>query len=168
MSAGGAQTRVLIKPTHPVGAGVWFELVDEDQPREDAGGWQDVARPRRQTAVEWIGGGAATYVLPLMLDGVETTPGRDASIEAQVRAVRSWIRPTKKTGEPPVLRIAGPLHFPETMRWVVDDITWGAKIRNNNTGRRVQQMLTISLKQYLEPTVVKSPAKKARNRNGHP
>ncbi|MDI6911485.1 hypothetical protein [Nocardioides sp.] len=161
----GTQRRVHIKPTRPAGPGVWFDLIGDDDPREGSAGWQDVSRPRRQSGVEWVGQSASAYVLPLLLDGVEVSPGRDQVIEKDIRAVRSWFVKTKKTGEPPVLAITGPLHFPKSMRWVVADMVWGAKIRDPG-GRRVQQALTLTLKQYLEPSVVKSPAKKARHRQG--
>lgn len=164
-AAGGFASRVLIKPTSPASAGVLFELVGEDEPGEGSGSWADVTRPRRRSAVEWLGEPACSYVLPLMLDGIETRRGHNTPVEAQIRTVRSWKHKTKKTGQPPVLRLAGPLHFPATMRWVLDDIAWGAKQRDNQ-GRRIQQMVTLTLKEYVEPTVVRSPAKKHRDHKG--
>ncbi len=158
-----ATTQVLIKPTRPVSPGLRFDLVGDDELTGGAGGWQDIARPRRRTAVEWVGTPAYTYVLPLMIDGIETSPGGNTVVESAIKTLTSWGTPTSKTGQPPVVRLAGPLRAPDSLRWVIDDITWGEQIRNN-AGRRIQQQVTVTLKEFVEPTLMKGPAARARNR----
>lgn len=159
-------SRVLIYPVSPFDLGISFELVGDDDPQEGTGAWQDVPRPRRRTAIEWTGEPSATYVLPLMLDGIDRPRrGQSTPVESDIRKLRSWRQKSAKTGQPPVLRVQGPLHFPTTMRWVLDGLAWGEKQRDAS-GRRVQQLVTVTLREYVEPTVVKSPAKKVRGRGG--
>lgn len=160
------RTRVTIKPTDSRGAAVRFELVGDDAPAGGVGGWETLARPRRDAAVEWVGTPNATYVLPLLLDGIETRVGKDTVIESDIRQVKSWGQPTKKTGQPPVLRLTGPLHVKPGSRWVLNDIEWGPAIRNKH-GRRIQQQLTLSFLKYVEARIVRSPAKRARYGVGH-
>lgn len=169
--------RVLIKPTRPSGPGLWFELLGDDEITGGVGGWEDLPRPRRRNAVQWVGTPALSLGLPLLLSGVDqahttsalsrrpihTVFARDTSVESAVRQLTSWGQKTKKTGQPPILRVAGPVRGPQTARWVIEDLEWGPQIRNRD-GQRIQQEVTVRLKEYIEAAVVRGPAAASRNR----
>jgi hypothetical protein len=155
---------VLLKPTSPPGPGIRFELTGDDTLTGGAGGWNDVARPRRRAALEWVGTPAYQLILPLLLDGMETTIGHDTVIEPQCRQVAAWATKDEKTGRPTILKATGPIRVGEQKRWVIQDITWEGQVRNKK-GRRIQQHLTVTLKEYIEATVLKSPVAKAKAGN---
>ena len=158
--------KVTIKPTRPVQDGIKAELVGDDVLSGGVGTWEAVPRPRRREAVEWTGTTGYTYVLTLLLDGMEDRPGRDESIEPQCRALQKWAgQPTKKTDEPSVVKLRGPLQTPESVRWVITDLAWGPKVRNRN-GNRVQQYVTVTFKEYQDAVLLKGPAAKHRHKKG--
>jgi hypothetical protein len=142
-----------------------FDLVGDDEVSDGVGGWEDLARPRRKSAVEWVGTPAMTLVLPLLIDGTERAVGVDAVIEWKCARLFSWGRKTKKTGLPVVLRATGPIRCTAQQRWVINGLSWGGQIRNAD-GRRVQQYVTVTLKEYIEAAVLKGPAARARDRQG--
>lgn len=159
-------TRVLLKPVQPARDGLRLDLVGDDQLSGGVAAWGTIERPRRRTAVEWTGTSGLTYVLPLLLDGMETTRGHDTSVETQCRLLQDWAsEPTKATAQPVVLRATGPLQTGPNVRWVISNLEWGAKSRNA-AGKRVQQYVTVTLTQHVEATVRRSPAKQSRNRKG--
>jgi hypothetical protein len=156
--------RVTITPVTPKGPALRFDLVDEDTLSGGAGGWEDLARPRRRAATEWTGTPLYTYVLPLLLSGMEHQVGVDKPIESEIRALTSWGHRTHKTGEPPILRISGPIRVPTSLRWVIADTAWGQQTRNRD-GRRIQQYVTLTLKEHVEAVILKGPASKSKH--GH-
>lgn len=161
-----APTRVTLTPTSPKRDDeIRLDLVGDDRLTGGVGAWSTVARPRRRAAVEWTGTSGFTYVLPLLLDGLEVSVGRDRSVEADIRKLLTWAsQPTKSTGQPVVLRATGPLRTPPTVRWVITDLAWGGQIRRDD-GRRVQQYVTITLTEHTAARVRRSPAKKSRDKN---
>lgn len=124
------------------------------------GGWSEVVRPRRVSAAEWTGTSARTQVLPLILDGMEAAPGVDLSIEQAIAALTAWGQKHPATGQPPILGVSGPIMATDG-RWVINDLTWDTQVRNG-AGNRIQQRLTLTLLEFLEPTLLASPAAKAR------
>lgn len=155
---------VLLKPVQPVRDGLRLALVGEDKLSGGVAAWGTLDRPRRRSAVEWTGTSGFTYVLPLLLDGMETTPGRDTSVEAACRTLMSWgAEATKATRQPVVLKATGPLQTPENIRWVISGIDWGTKFRNA-AGQRVQQYAAVTLTEYVAASVRHSPAKASRDR----
>ena len=55
--------------------------------------------------------------------------------------------------------------MPASWRWVVEDIAWGPAV-TGNTGGRIQQELTVTLRRWREPSLTSGPAKKSRQRKG--
>lgn len=160
------QRFVSITPTRPIGSGLNASLVGADTLTGGVGVWDSVARPRQREALEWTGTSGFTYVLPLVFDGLDFWPGRDNSVEAGCRLLQKWAGdPTKKTGEPTIVRLSGPLQTPDSIRWVITGLDWGAKVRNRE-GRRVQQYVTVTFREHTEAVVLKGPAAKSRNRRG--
>lgn len=170
MSAG--DRRVLIKPVRPASEGVRCDLIGEDQLTGGVAVWNTVDRPRRRAGVEWAGTSGYTYVLPLLIavpDGDQTVRPGDrvthagAAVEGDCRRLRSWAsKATRKTREPCVVRIAGPLRAPDATRWVITGLEWGTQIRDSN-GRRIQQAVTVTLTEWVQAEVKRSPAKHARD-----
>lgn len=160
-------TQVTLKPVLPAGASMRLELVGDDQLSGGTGTWSTLNRPRRQDAIQFEGVSGFVYVLPLLLDGMESSPRLDASVEASCRLLQSWSSAVKQaTKQPVVLRASGPLQTDGAVRWVITDLQWGAKIRNS-AGSRVQQYVTVTLTQYRTASVRKSPAKQSRDRTGN-
>lgn len=160
------QRRVLLKPVRPERRGIRFELVGDDKPTGGTAVWADVDRPRRRQGAEFTGITARRNVLPLLLTGMEKTPGRDVTIEPECRQLQEWAaKPTKKTNLPCILKATGPLRTGESVRWVIESIEWGDQIRNAR-GRRVQQYVTVTLREYIAANVKRSPAKASRDRKG--
>ena len=160
-----APRTVLIKPIRPRGPGIRFELIGDDTVTGGVGGWEDLPRPRRRAATDYVGTPAYTEVLPLLIDGTETSRGHDTPIEGRIRTLISWGVPRKGADRPAVLRISGPLRVPASKRWVIQDLEWGPQIRNQ-AGRRVQQYVTVTLKEYVEPVILRGPAAKSRGGKG--
>lgn len=140
-----------------------FELLGDPEVTGGAGGWEDVPRPRRRTATEWVGTPPLAQVLPLLLDGTEVGPGIDVSVESQCRRLLAWANP-HKGDDPPALRLAGPVAH-TGVRWVIGDIGWGPALRDV-AGRRIQQEVTLTLLEYVEAKVARGPAAASRKRRG--
>lgn len=157
-------TKVRVKPTRPAKTAVVFELFDNETRGGGIGGWESIERPRDTAATAWVATPPKTLELPLQLEGRDGAgPGRDQVVEGLCRQVERWGSPTQKTGEPPVLQVAGLPRVDKSDRWVLQDITWGEYVVNAG-GQRVYQQLTLSLLEFSKAELVKSPAKKARKR----
>lgn len=156
---------VVIRPVIPTGPALGFDLVGDDVLTGQVGGWESLPRARRTAAAGWVGTPETTYELTVMVDGLGTGRTSDRSVERECRLVESWGLPTKTTAEPPVLSITGLVLVAPRTRWVLQSIALGERIRSAR-GFRVQQTMTLSFLQYVEPRLVKSPAKRARDRRG--
>lgn len=166
MTRPAVDRRVRIRAVNPDRPPITLHLVGPDQLTGGVGAWETLSRPRRRDAVEWTGTTAFTYVLPLLLDGMEHRPGVDISVEADCWALLDWAsEATKKTDQPCIVKISGPLQPPAGIRWVITGIEWGDKVRNR-AGRRVQQYVTLTLRQYVEAAVLKGPAAKSKHHRG--
>lgn len=159
------KVRVTISPV-PHGPSINFDLLGDDTITGGVGGWESLARSRRSPAAGWVGLPEVTYTLPLMIDGFANRPRGDRVIEADCRRLADWGRPVGPNADPPVLKIAGPVMVTPGARWVLQDIAWGSRIRNDK-GHRVQQQVTLTLLQYVETRLVTSPAKRARDRRSN-
>lgn len=190
-----APTSVTIVQTIPAGHHVTFELIDAaTYQRDSGGGWQVIDRPRRQASTEWVDYGPLTMTLPLMIDGTaglgtvveqatigagRRSPGFGseqavsaivaapwASVEATITYVEGWEKPAGV--EPPKLQVvSGPVAHRD-LTWVIKSLTWpGDVIRDPQSGERVQQKVTVTLLEYVPPTVAilsASPAAAAQQR----
>lgn len=138
-----------------------LRLIGDDQLSGGVGGWADLPRPRRRAGIEWTGTPAFTYVLPLQLDGI--TPYTDLEVESHCTQLLDWGQPSPSSTEPAVLTVTGPLKAPATVRWVLENIEWGPCLRNGK-GRRVQQNVTLTLKQHQRVAVLRTPAARSKKR----
>lgn len=158
---------VTLKPVNPAGRQVRLHLAGDDAPGGGVGGWEVVARPRRRSTAEWVGVEPWTMTLPLITSGVDVRgPGRHVSVEPKIKDLVNLASPTRSTGEPPILLVAGPLRLPAPkMRWVITGLEWGTQMRRNR-GDRIQQEVTVHLLEYVRGDVLRGPAAKARARKG--
>lgn len=144
---------------------ITFDLVGDPSLSGGVGGWSEISRPRRTNAAEWTSTPARSQVLPLLLDGMEYSKGVDVSVEPQIASLIAWGTKQPATGQPVVLGVSGPVHATDG-RWVLNDLDWGTLVRDSATGNRIQQKVTVTLLELLEPTLLSSPARKARNHKG--
>ncbi|MBB3041027.1 hypothetical protein [Nocardioides soli] len=158
--------QVLLQPVLPARPEfLVLDLVGEDKLSGGVATWSTLNRPRRRDAIQFDGVTGFTYVLPLLINGLDAAPGVDLVVEPRVQVLQSWASSVQTTRQPVVLRATGPLQTPETVRWVITGLDWGAKVRDNR-GRRIQQYVTVTLTQYVTAVVRKSAAKRSRDRKG--
>jgi hypothetical protein len=154
-----------VTPNMP-GMTLRFHLAGDDGLGGGVGGWESVPRPRRRAGAEWVGIEPYLLSLPLVTTGVDVRRNRDVQVEAKVRRLIRLAQPTRKTGEPPILLVRGPIRLPAPrMRWVITGIEWGEQMRNKR-GRRVQQAMTVHLMEYVRGDILRGPAAAARARKG--
>jgi hypothetical protein len=155
---------VTVRPVTPAGMrAVTFELTDFEGDSGGVGGWESLARPRRRPAAGWVGTPERTYVLPVILDGIDAiAPDVDRVVDEDLAAVQAWAIQHRTTGEPPILQLLGTRRVASTDRWVLQEIEWGQYLTNDRD-QVIQQELTLTFLQYFAPTLVKGPARKIRS-----
>lgn len=146
-------------PTHLV------TLLGPERPDVSAGygGWAEVERPRRTTVTTWTSQPARRMSLNVLIDN--WYEGR--SVEDQIRQLERMALP-RPGGQPPVVKVsaAGGVipPFYEALGWVIDAISWGDGLTNENWNR-VRQAATVTLLEYVSDDLLAkrtSPAKKQR------
>lgn len=156
---------ITIRPVSPALPPLAFGPTDFESVTGGVGGWETLDRPRRTAAAGWVGLPEKTATLPLILDGMEAGgPGVDRSVESAIATLESWGQPHRVTGEPPILQVVGVAMISPAERWVIQGIEFGAYVRHQNTGQRVQQEVTVTLLRYVAAQLVAGPAAKARAR----
>ncbi len=164
-------------PVVPPGQPVWFQWNPEQFLRQDGvGGWTDITRPRRQTALEWVGKPPHTMSLRLVYSGsivatntatgnagrlfsVDPATGLE-SVEDVLSRLESLGKPRPETGEPPIIRVGWGRG--QQVRWVIEDIVWESETYNER-GERTQAVAVVSLREHTaaEPSL-ESPAARAQ------
>lgn len=153
---------VTIRPITPALQAVVFEVTDYEGDSGGVGGWETIPRPRNTTAAAWVGEPERTYVLPVILDGVDALgPGVDRVVEREIAAVTSWGKKHPTTGEPPILQVTGARRVSTVDRWVLQDIEWG-EYDVDARNQVVQQYLTLTLLRFEAPALVKGAAARSR------
>jgi hypothetical protein len=143
-----------------------FHLAGDDGLSGGVGGWESVPRPRRRATAEWVGTEPYLLSLPLITTGVDARGRRSVSVEPKLRKLVKLAQPTKRTGEPPILLVRGPVRLPSPkMRWVITGFEWGEQMRGPG-GRRIQQEVTVHLMEYVRGDLLRGPAAKVRARKG--
>src|SRR4051812_1893738 len=125
------------------------------------GGWDEVARPRRSPLTTFRGSPAFHLTLPLLLDGWRT----NTPVERDISALEQMGRPTAADGEPPRLKIdaRGSALPGQGRTWVIDTITWGEALMNQN-GDRLRQFFTLALIEYVADIHLQEQAPAQRRR----
>jgi hypothetical protein len=155
-----------VTPNMP-GMTLRFHLAGDDDLAGGVGGWESLPRPRRRAAAEWVGTEPYTLALPLITTGVDARgPGRHAVVERKIRRLIRLAQRTRRTGEPPLLLVRGPVRLPNPrIRWVITGFDWGAQMRNP-AGRRIQQEVVVHLMEHVGADILRGPAAKVRARRG--
>lgn len=122
------------------------------------GGWEEVERPRRSTAITWKGQPARRFAVNVLLDNF----AEGTSIEADIRRLEKLALP-RSGGQPPTVTVSAPggviPTFYEGMRWVVEALSWGDALMNTYNNR-TRQAVTVTLLQAVADDLIKrSPAK---------
>lgn len=150
------QPDVRITPITPAGPSIEFGLAGSSQLGQYGSGgylWTAVDRPRRKPYLEFTTDQLAQLVLPLVIDSSDA----GQSIEHQCQIVGSWVRPTRATGEPPILQVDGPVDHGGVNRWVVQTLAWGTdKVIRRRDGVLMQHDLTLTLLEYPDDTATAS------------
>jgi hypothetical protein len=127
------------------------------------GGWEIIARPRRQAVTHWGGRDPFQMDLAIILDGhsdyrrVET----DCS-----RLERLALPHPNPGGEPPVIKLSGAAIPHNDLQWVITGFQWGAAMRDSG-GYRTRQHVTIGLLRFVEvDTIQLSASANARGKGG--
>lgn len=109
-------------------------------PTEGYGGWDAVARPRRQALTVWNGRNPFKMTLQIVFDGfVANKP-----VEVQCSTLERFGLPPTDGEEPPALRISCAAVPHTDLVWVVDNITW-EDVERRRDGKRIRQVVTLSL-----------------------
>lgn len=126
------------------------------------GGWDEVERPQRSTVTTWKGQPARRMSVPIIFD--EWVSGE--SVELEIRRLERMALP-RPGGQPPTVRVAAaggviPPYL-EALDWVIDAISWGDALANQNWNR-TRQAATITLLEYIsdELIAIRSSAKRKR------
>lgn len=124
------------------------------------GGWQprleEIDRPRRVAATEWVGREARTVEFTLRLDGYP-----DRSVSAEVLQLQSMAGMHSPNDPPPQLRLNyGGL---SARTWVIASLERGPEIRSDDL-QVVRIDMGVVLRQWIAPDVVPSPATRAKER----
>jgi hypothetical protein len=120
--------------------------------QKGVGGWSEVDRPRRPTALEWTGQPLHTLDLDLLYD-----QWPDGHVENEMFALAILALPTAQTGEPPILSVA--YAGLDGYRWVIQDCTFGDELRRSD-GKRCRQQVTVNLLEWRGLAIVNGPAAK--------
>lgn len=147
---------VLINPITPNRAARRFRLGRDLPARTDGlGGWQEVARPRRESLTEYVGHGVGKLDLPLMLDGFPHT---------SVQADLDWLDDLgRRAGnQSPVFKVTGPVYLSGNLFVMASAPDFGAFERRMSDGALVRQEITLHCWKYIaaDVTISSSPAKK--------
>lgn len=123
-------------------------------PSPGVGGWEQVAHARREATTEWTGSPAGTLDVELLLDRVRF--GEDVDDACRVLEVWGQVQPGQR--EPAVLRLAwGPY---AAARYVLNGLSYG-DARRDEQGRRLRQVVTVTLLEYRRAELALSPARRA-------
>jgi hypothetical protein len=122
-------------------------LLDSDGARITGGygGWDTIARPRRQALTDWIGRGPFTMTVSAILDGhMDGT-----RVEGQCHSLERLALPHPNPGgQPPVVRLAGAAVPHNDLEYVIENIEWGDTMRDNS-GNRTRQHVVVNFLRYV-------------------
>jgi hypothetical protein len=126
------------------------------------GGWEIVERPRRTSITHWAGRESYQMEAHIVFDGYRDND----DVEGAITRLEKMALPYEK--EPPPVLVLGSAvpHGGEQMDWVITNIEWGNKIRNNQ-GRRIRQHAKVTLRGFVALDRIQlKAAKRARKKAG--
>lgn len=147
---------VRLRCTDPAVTVVALLGADPPQLTGGFGGWSLVARPRETSMTVWDGVEPFELELPILLDEFAANRTQEAKIRGLIRVSRG-----DRESPPGIVTVTG---FPlPVKRWVITDIGFGDPIRRASDAQRVRQSVTLTLREYVPPELLKrrrkSPSK---------
>lgn len=132
-------------------------ILSADMPKVTGfGGWVEVARPRRISFVDWQGTSPIRLSFGLMLDAWGDGP---LTVEQDCLDLERMARAGPQNQRPPTVRITEGELPHMGVDWVIDSLDWGDTIRQRDTGKRVRQVVSLTLVAVSDPYAsAKSPA----------
>lgn len=137
------QARIWVKGAPDVFVKGWL---DDATPElaGGVGGWNEIARPRRTSLMEWGGTSLYTQKVPLLLD--EHASG--GNVQDLVSRLEAWGRPVGKAA-PPVVKIRGAGLEHVGLDWVINGLSRGDGIIDR-WGRLSRRSVVVELLQFDE------------------
>lgn len=126
------------------------------------GGWELIDRPRRVAVTMWQGRQPYQMTAAIIFDGFR----ENDDVEIAIANLERMALPFGK--EPPPVHVLGTAvpHGGDQMKWIIQEIAWGDKIRNSR-GRRLRQHAVVTLSGFVEVDRIQlRSAKKARKKAG--
>lgn len=125
------------------------------------GGWDTVARPRRQSLTVWNGRDPFTMTFDLIFDAYIA----GTSVETPVSILERMALPPRAGAEPPIVRVAGALPHKD-LTWVIatDGLAWGDSLWSPR-GFRTRQAVTVKLLRYVAPDRIQDGTAASRARD---
>lgn len=108
------------------------------------GGWQNKQRPRKTAMTTWDGQDPISMAVPIIIDEFFT----GNSVEGQCNTILGWLRNPTGPGQPPVLKLSGPVPLTDRL-WVLNDIAWTSEERRESDGQRTRVLLTLTFLEYV-------------------
>lgn len=144
-----------LRQVSPRGPALRFQFDPESVvPSGGVGGWNEIPRPRQETAVEWGGQPASFLTFTLLFDGFDN----DESVEPQCRLLKNMGQRPKGGKQPPILEMDyGPVGRGQL--WVIQSIDWGPELRNKQL-ERIRAEATVTLLQFNKIDIALSPTEK--------
>lgn len=156
---------ITVRPVNPPGPAVNVRYAGPPERSGGVGVWDDIARDGRDPAVEYTGQAPDEMRVPVLVNGIDADGyGKDRSVEPKIKQLEAFGRRTEKTGEPPVLRLSGPIRH-GGMQWVLADLERGP-YEVTRTGTTIKAEFVLVLKRYVAADVLLSPAKRSGKATG--
>lgn len=136
-------------------------ILSQDMPKVTGfGGWVEVSRPRRVGFMDWQGIGPKRLAFGLMLDKWGDGP---ATVEQDCLDLERMASAGPQNQRPPSLKITDGELPHKGVTWVIESLEWGDCIRQRDTGKRVRQVVSLTLVAVSDPyAAAKSPAATSR------
>lgn len=154
----GKLQRGSLRQVKPRGETLDFQYNPETVVETPAvGGWERLSRPRRATALNWLGSPERSVTMTLRLDGFP-----DTSIERDIRILEAMGEPRSKRKPPPQLRLIYGGQFKNAL-WVIDALDYSDELRNRRLDR-VFVEATITLVEYVGVDVTLTAAERRKKK----
>lgn len=128
------------------------------------GGWEAIDRPKQLPFTRWVGAPPYQMEMALVFDSLAT----GGNVEHPIGLLERMAREPGGLGEPPIVKVVGPLPRSSSVAWVITGLDWGDALRGDD-GLRVRQEVSVTLLQYTEPDGIKiSVAKKRKAKKKKP
>lgn len=108
-----------------------------------AGGWNEIERRRRTPMTDFNGRPLYKLSIPLMLDGFRTNTPMEWA-----RNILESMASATEDDQPPLIKISGSVPHQE-LDWVVEDLEWGAHVRDESLSI-IRQEVVVKLLEFVD------------------